>query len=1027
MGASKAPSGLGISRSGTAFICTWKRGAKYKYQQFGYNVNGGGWATFNIDKNASAYTLWLAPRSVQFMVRGKKSGKSWSGWVPSGVFSIAIPPQPTVTVEKETPFSSKFKIEINSADEGAQQFTNATWQTILVKDCNTEDGNAVKWDGAEEGTITANFEKTIDEGGFGGSSYSYTRWFRIRSNGWAGSSAWVYAKQVYATPDKATNVSATYELLSGSGYSVSVAWDSPSSIAKPIESVSVQYLVSAPEVTSQVIDGKMTMTLGCPNVESGWTNLTDVSGISGKRAMSFSVPNDLKDDACVFVRVNNKHGDNVTYGTPVLATNGIGKLVKPSLKSVTPGGLNNLYTVTVNRNTSISDAFIAVYLRTTSEPNLDSVIGIIPANRDSVDCIIPDPGSDGISFGLKAYIANYSPVSPSSDSAPTYYIITDIDGVGKMESDLNWDGGDVPLPPSNVSLVKINDSTVQIGWNWSWRDANRAELSWANHDDAWESTSEPTTYVVNNTNASRWNIAGLDIGTWYFRIRLLKVIGESITYGTYCETRSLKLSSSPDTPALVLSDGVISKTGSVTCYWAYASTDGTAQMYAEVCEATVAADGTITYGEPIGSTNTSQHITISAEEQGWNSNETHNLAVRVIAASGEPSEGWSAPVPVTIADELHAEIVSHSLVEETETISGEGDSITRRYLALKEMPLMVKATGAGIGGTTTYILERAKAYYMDRPDGSEHEGFEGETVFIKTQNGEDAITIRQEDLLGYLDDGASYKIIAIAKDTYGQMAEATLDFEVEWTHQAVVPEATVSIDKENNVTFITPIKPVEWAEGDVADIYRLSADAPELIIKGAEFGTKYVDPYPAFGDFGGIRVVYRTFNGDYITDDDVIAWTDFEASENEQYKHDRFGIIVDFNSEQLILPYDVSISNSWTKDFTKTKYLGGSIQGDWNPGVEKDSSASITIPVEFEPDQIEAVRRLAVYPGICHVRMPDGSSFTANVDVKDNREEKWTRKISKISLDINKVDAEGFDGVTYEEWVKEREDEEEDI
>ena len=1024
MGASKAPSGLGISRSGTAFGCTWKRGAKYKYQQFGYSVNGGGWAIFDIDKNASAYTLWLAPSSVQFAVRGKKSGKSWSGWAYSDVLYMAIPPQPKVTVDKETPFSSKFKIEINSADGGAQQYTNSTWQTILVKDCNTEDGNAVKWDGAEEGTVTASFERSIDEGGFAEASYSYTRWFRVRSNGWVGSSPWAYAKQVYATPDKATNVSAKYEQLSDGGYSVSVAWDSPSSASKPIDNVAVQYLVAAPEVTTKVVDGTMTMSLSCPNVDTGWNSLNDVSGSSGKRAMSFTVPNDLKEDACVFVRVNNKHADVITYGTPVLAANGIGKIASPTLKSVTPGGIKNLYTVSVDRNSTISAAFIAVYLRTTSNPNMDSVIGIIPPNRDSVDCIIPDPGSDGISFGVKAFVANYSPVSPTSDSAPTYYIITDIDGVGKMESELNWDGGDVPLPPTNISLIKVNDSTVQIGWNWSWRDANQAELSWSDHDDAWESTNEPTTYIVNNTNASRWNIAGLDIGTWYFRIRLLKVVGESTVFGTYCETRSLKLSSSPDTPALVLSDGVISKTGSVTCYWAYVSTDGTAQMYAEVCEAFTAADGTITYGDPIGSTNTSQHITISAEEQGWNSGETHKLAVRVIAASGEPSRGWSAPVPVTIAEELHTQIVSHPFVEETETITGEGGSETRKYWSLKELPLTVKATGAGVGGTTTYIIERADAYYMDRPDGSEHEGFKGETVAIKIQNGEDAITITQEDLLGYFDDGASYRLIAIAKDTYGQTAEATLEFEVHWTHQAIIPEATVSIDRDNNVTFITPIKPAGWADGDVADIYRLSADTPELIVKGAEFGTKYVDPYPAFGDFGGIRIVYRTFNGDYITDDDVIAWTDFEASEDGQFKHDRFGIIIDFNGEQLVLPYNVSFSNSWTKDFTKTKYLGGSIQGDWNPGIEKDLSATTTIPVEIEPEQIEAVRRLAIYPGICHVRMPDGSSFTANVDVKDDREEKWTRRISRVSLTINKIDAEGFDGVTYEQWTRDREDEE---
>lgn len=1065
MGKPTAPSGLAISRSGTAWTLTWKRGKDYTSQNLNYSINGGGWTGLSVGKKATSAVIWAAATSVAFQVRGKKS--QWSSWTTSGTYYVAVPYPPSVNAELTQPFVTKFSYGVSADDTWPQQFTNSEWQTILVKDCNTTDGNAVNWAGAETGTSGIAFEKTVDEGGFSGAQYSYTRWFRARSNGWAGSTGWVYANHVYATPKRAENVTGKYELISGSGYSVSVEWDSPASSANPIDSVTVQYLISPPATTVTTVGNTKVMTLSCPNTDQGWTSLTDVSGTSGKRAMSFTIPTDLSDDECVFVRVNNKHDQIITYGEPVLVSGSIGKLAKPSISSVSPGGVTNLYTVSVTRNTSVDNAFIAVYLRTTSQPNLNAVVGIIPANSTSVSCIIPPPGEDEVSFGVKAYIANYSPIGPQSESAPTYYIITDMEGVGRMESEINWDGGAVPLPPTNVSIIKVNDTTAQIGWNWSWRDANEAELSWADHEDAWESTDEPSTYIVGSTNASRWNIAGLNIGTWYFRIRLIKAIGEAVSYGTYCETRTLKLSSSPDTPALVLSDGVISKTGSVTCYWAYVSTDGTAQMYAEVCEAfyeysavtnptgspfengyyelsgtqyvksydiTVTSgktyytpNGSITYGDPIGSTNSSQHITLSAEEMNWQPNETHHLAVRVIAASGEPSEGWSAPVPVTIAEEITAQITISSLVSESETISEPGhDPITRTFNSLKSLPMTVKATGAGISGTTAYIIERSVAYHMARPDESEHEGFEGETVVIKYQNGEDPVTIYQEDLLGYLDDGASYRLIAIAKDSYGQTSQDSIEFEVHWTHQAVIPEATIELDRENNVTMITPIQPEGYASGDVADIYRLSVDTPELIVKGAEFGTKYVDPYPAFGEFGGHRIVYRTKNGDYITEDNDMAWTDYNADENSDYKHDLFGVVIDFDDEQLILPYNVSLSNSWTKDFTKTKYLGGSIQGDWNPSVEKSASASTTIPIEVEPDKVEALRRLAVFPGICHVRTPDGSSYTANIDVKDDREEKWVRRISKVSLTITRVDAEGFDGVTYAEWIRDQADEEQE-
>ena len=1052
-----APSGLGISRNGTGWTFTWNRGKNYSSQQLNYNLNGG-WAGLSIGKSATSAVIWAAPVYVQFQVRGKKDGK-WSNWSTSGVYYVGVPRAPGVKAEQTQPFITKFSYSVEANDTDPYQFSYSEWQTILVKDCNTDNGAEVNWAGAETGTAGVSFEKTIDEGGFSGSDYSYTRWFRARSVGWAGASGWVYASHDYATPKKAENVTATYELLSGNGYSVSVEWDSPASAANPIDNVTVQYLVAAPTTTVTTVGDTVKMTLECPNVESGWTSLTDVSGKAGKRAMSFTVPTELNDDECVFVRVNNKHDELVTYGVPILADGAVGRIKKPIISSISPTGTENLWTVTINRDSSqIPNAFVAIYLRTSSEPNLDAVIGIIPANSTSTSCLIPDPSGEQISFGVKAYIANYTPVT-ASQSDPTYYTITDI----KMESEINWDGGSVPLPPV-VSVIKLNDTTAQIGWTWSWLDSTSAELSWADHEDAWESTNEPQTYVVNGTNSSRWNIAGLNIGTWYFRVRLMKSIGEAVAYGTYCTTKVLKLSSSPDTPSLVLSDGVISKSGSVTCYWAYVSTDGTAQMYAEVCEAFYeyaavsnptgnpfekgyyelvndqyvrstdtsvvsgktyyTPSGSITYGDPIASTNTSQHITLVAEEQGWDSNETHNLAVRVIAASGEPSEGWSAPVPVTIAEEITATITNTSLVEESETIiDPDQESVTRTFMSLKELPMTAKATGAGIGGITTYIIERSKAFHMERPDGSSLDGFEGETVFIKNQNGEDTITINQEDLLGCLDDNASYRLIAIAKDTYGQTSQDSIEFEVHWTHQAVVPEAQVVLDREANITMITPIAPNEYQQGDVCDIYRLSADTPELIIKNAEFGTTYVDPYPVFGEFGGIRVVYKTFNGDYVTEDNLIAWTDFEADENPAYKHDFFGMVIDFDGEQLVLPYNVSLNNSWSKDFTKTKYLGGSIQGDWNPTIEKEISANTVIPILVEPDKMVTLRQLAVYPGICHVRTPDGSSYTANVEVKDDREEKWVPRLSKVSLTISKVDAEGFDGVTYEEWIDSQENE----
>ena len=1071
MAKSKNPSGLSIGRNGGTYSFGWRNGEKYgDGLQFRYRINWGGWSgAIGLGKKSpSSYSLNLGvKRQVQFQVRGNAKGsKKWSSWVSSGEYRLAVPNNPVVTAELTSPNVTKFKSIVEQDETSTRNFQYIHWETILVKDCNTDNGAEVSWTGAESGDQwSTEHEYSIEETGWSEESYSYTRWYRSYAHGVEGNTGWFYQKHVYATPLQAENVVARYDLTSGTGVTIVVDWDSPNSIARPIDTVTVEYVATKPEVTYREIDGQIVMSLTCPTTETGWTALKDVSGVAGKRSMSFNVPVEIGDDQCLFVRVNNKHDENVTYGEKTLVTNAFGKLKLPNITELTPGQTENYYTVKVNRGTEINEAFIGIFLRTEDNPNLNALIGIIPPTLSEAGVVVPSNITSGIDFGVKAFVANYSPSSQPVPPNPTYYTVTDIPNVGKMESDTNWNGGSVPLPPVNISLLKTSDSTVQIGWEWSWAAANRAEISWADHKDAWESTNEPQTYIVNNSNSSRWNIAGLGVGTWYIRLRLLRVVGEVTTYGTYSDIHEIKLSASPDTPSLLLSDGVISKTGFVTCYWVYVSGDGTAQMQGEICEAfpeyleiespsgspfdqmyyekvekdtmdvyvrsydtTVdssktyyRATGNVSYGEPIASTATAQHITISAEEQGWDSGETHHLAARVFSASGESSNGWSSPVPVTIADAINAEIVQHSLEEKDIPVEGE-PPIVRTVLSLTEFPLTCTANGSGKGAMTTYIIERASSFIMERPNGVNYEGFEGETIVKKNQIENEQVTINQEDLVGALDDGGAYRLIAIVRDTYGQSATASIEFEVHWDHQAVMPSADLSADWEKFVTYITPIKPKGWVEGDTCDIYRLSADRPELIIQNGSFDTEYVDPYPTLGIFGGHRVVYKTKNGDYITEDNIPAWTDYTVEDDPELMHKAFGIIIDFDGEQIELPYNVSVSNSWKKGFTLTKYLGGSVQGDWDPGIERSSSANTTIPVEITPDKIEAIRRLATYTGICHVRTPDGSSYSANIEVKDDREEKWTTQVSKVSLDITKVDSEHFEGLTYDEWVEESEE-----
>ena len=131
----------------------------------------------------------------------------------------------------------------------------------------------------------------------------------------------------------------------------------------------------------------------------------------------------------------------------------------------------------------------------------------------------------------------------------------------------------------------------------------------------------------------------------------------------------------------------------------------------------------------------------------------------------------------------------------------------------------VTVKGAGTGGTTTLVVERAEDYHIGRPDETDFNGFAGETILLYSQTGEAPITINREDLTGILDDGASYRLLATVSDSLGQSSTAELPFEVHWSHQAVIPKGSAVIS--GTAAFITPSAPEGFAEGDTCDIYRL--------------------------------------------------------------------------------------------------------------------------------------------------------------------------------------------------------------
>ena len=979
--ATKPPTGLGISRAGGRFTCSWKIGdSDYEGGQwFRYRINGGSWTSATkLGAKVTSRVIDLTStigsvKIIEFAVKGLRKNYSTgnknnkteyrcqSSDYVFKTWTAAIPDKPSLSFSRNSN-TGTFTWDVGDVnDTNNKIFTSVELQTWVSYSNSSAPQNPSISSHGKSGSVS--YTETL-------SGNNLVRWVRVRSRGPAGDSAWATVSHTYGNPAVANLLAASSRAISSSVLQITAQWSSAPSLLYPIDTLTIQYAIAVPTTTN----------LSAPS--SGWTDAITVNSNGKGDTVVATVSESIDTDECLWVRIKSNHDEYSKYSNARLA--GTAALDTPGFNA-NPNFTTGDVAFTVTENTDCTVACTAIFYRPENNPSMDQIVAIFAHGTTTGTINVPGiVGKSKSSFGAYAFVGTY-----------TGTVIKTI----LMRSPAAMDEDIAAVAPAWVSLsAGSQDKSVRVNWAWSWAGAHSAEIGWADHDDAWESTDQPKTYLIEDKVTS-WVVAGLEAGKrWYFRVRLKGLIDMDEVTGPWSAIYDYDLSSIPDRPGLILSKSVINSGQSVTARWAYSADDSTQQQYAEICLATITA-GVVSYGAIIAKTTTAQTVEIVRD---WTVDTTYYLCLRLTSTAGRVSE-WSEPVALTGASAISIN-VSHSLV------AGTGDDAGVSFLT--EMPLVVTVTGAGGTGTTIVSVIRAEDYHIYRPDDSEIDGYEGETIATLSQTGESAMSISTDDLVGCLDDGAKYIIRCTVIDKYGQTASLDYPFTVDWTHQPGIPSATVEIDEYQRVAIITPIAPDNYVAGDVCDIYRISTDKPELIVKGAAFGTAYVDPYPAFGDSSGHRIVTRTANGDYVTQSNELAWFLCDFGIGDVIEEDL--MVIDVNGDQIELPYEITLQNSWSKDFKRTSYLGGSVQGDWNPAVTRDISANtVIVRGEDLDDQIE-MRRLAGYAGAAHIRTPDGSSVACDIQVRESQS--YDSQRVSYSLAIKVVDPQAPEGMTLAEW-----------
>lgn len=1106
----KKPSGLSISRSGFKMTYSWTVDKNYTKQE-AYSIvkDRPGKNTkklTNIKKGTKSKSEQLSSSdyypnqktvkgkkvnkphltSIKFKVRGG-NGSKWTDWVTKE-YKVNRPGKPRHIEPQQynsQNYSYTFAWGRNVKDNEHNWFTDYKWQTILIKDSSVRTGADLKasdWNKCSTQKIAYVSPTTgqilRNQNSYGTGTYTslsiiddpsvidggMRRFFRVIARGPAGASydtkkkanTWQYSDHSYAAPLSPVISSGTRIISADeSGTTISIDLKTPTNYLHETNNNIFYYAIVNPRTTVTTVNDKRIPSLSLPLNFDSWTQDKQFGSTGRKSTFTFRTTDVVGEDTCMYIKIDAIN-DGATTSSNIMRlnmpNNALYSLSNPILTSCV---FNSARSVTVNiaNETSLENnkSITVIYFRSDESPDIDEAhpIGILPYGVNTGTFILPEyTGTPSI--GIKTVVASYEPAS-KVDSYPgeyTEYSISDI----LMASNTVWDSSAVPKPPEFSLDGLHNGSALKVTWDWPWTTANLAELSWAETADAWTSTSEPSTYLIDRAKYTgsgdvEWVISGLSVGNWFVRLRLAKATEESVVYGPYSDAQSYDLSEAPDIPTLEVEPNVAAPDGSMVATWAYTSNDGTGQSGAQLYEVT-REDETTPWDEadytaiPDARTETATSYEFTPNRFGWEEGSEHYLSLKVISKSGKECVNYSNPIKVSVASPPVPVVTGIDETNEdamrtiTFPVGEVEDNETKTILSLVELPFSFYVGGAGEGGSASAVITRRAGFELERPDDSTVDGLDGETIYTRTiESSEDSDTINFEitledmqkktNLVGHLDDEAPYRLDISVTDTFGQTVHYDpIDFEVHWTHQAQEPPiASISINQNEDISTIYVPQPSSgYEEGDYFEIYRLSADRPQKIVSDGIFGESYIDPYPTYGMFGGYRIVYVTKFGDYrVNETGSGAWTDYSPIEDEGPTRisslDRFGIVIDFDGNHMVLPGNVSVSSTWKKDFKTTRYLGGSIEGDWNPGVERTGSFKTTIPIENDPNLMYMVRLLADYAGVCHVRTPDGSNFYANVDVQDDREEKWVRRLSQVTLSITKVDSpEEDDGVLASDW-----------
>lgn len=549
---------------------------------------------------------------------------------------------------------------------------------------------------------------------------------------------------------------------------------------------------------------------------------------------------------------------------------------------------------------------------------------------------------------------------------------------------------ETPAPTATDEKIEIlsaisgddgESAVIQLGWNSDGQDdSTGTELTWSEDENAWKSTEDPDSYQftwsdgqvthggVTYNDSATITIKGLSQGVnSYITARRYKD-GDVVTYSDYANKAVVRPSVAPSDVVLDV-DTYVPYGSPIECEWTFAG-GGTQTAWR-----LISSDGQV-----IANADDSRgSYSIPAERaQTLASNDVISLHIEVATGGGFVS-----------SDEYSIQLVPAPTLTITvgETLEAQPFSFTAT--ASEPCILAVSVTSQGVDGST--------------PSGAVLQP-EGDTVWAgevrpvwTTVNDEETATVTLPSGLAFLQNG-TYTVTARATAIGTGLSSdyAISETTVDWENTAEAPEAvtitpTTTIEEDGRVIRSAVIS---WdldghGVNDVVDIYRLTGDGASLIGSNYPLTYEVVDEYAPFGLnlTQYYRLAIRTPDGD-------TAWDDFE------YNLEGSALRFDWPTGWLELPYNITVSDAYSKQMETRTHLDGTTSAYYNSGTNRTASLSSQLARLQSQDDVVKCRELARYPGTVFVRTPDGSAYEADVQISGMEAECY---LQTVSIDATEV------------------------